>query len=139
MPCSKTITSIKSSSNLSLWSPVFYHRPSIHALIERNGMFNLVRKGTTYNSSSPFRNNRLDVDAPLLLSITLKIDKIGLWFVFCFCTEASPPSQHFFSHVGTESMLPGFNQYCRELMCLAQGHNMVPPVGIESRTSRFGV
>ena len=28
-------------------------------------------------------------------------------------------------------MLPGFNQYCREFMCLAQGHNTVTPVGIE--------
>ena len=35
-------------------------------------------------------------------------------------------------------MLPGFNQYCRELMCIAQGHNMVPLVGIEPGTSRFG-
>ena len=26
-------------------------------------------------------------------------------------------------HVRTEPTLPGFNQYCRELMCLAQGHN----------------
>ena len=26
-----------------------------------------------------------------------------------------------------------------ELMCLAQGHNTVPLVGIEPRTSRFGV
>ena len=48
-------------------------------------------------------------------------------------------SQHFFSHVGTAPTLPGFNQYCRELMCLAQGHNTVMPVGIESRTSiQFG-
>ena len=36
-------------------------------------------------------------------------------------------------------MLPGFNQYCRELMCLAQGHNTMTPVGIEPRTSRFRV
>ena len=35
-------------------------------------------------------------------------------------------------------MVPVFNQNCRELMCLAQGHNMVPLVGIEPRTSRFG-
>ena len=35
--------------------------------------------------------------------------------------------------------LPGFNQYCRELMCLAQAHNTMTPVGIEPRTSRFGV
>ena len=31
------------------------------------------------------------------------------------------------------------NQYCRELMCLAQGHNTMTPVGIEPRTSRLGV
>ena len=36
-------------------------------------------------------------------------------------------------------MLPGFNQHCRELMCLAQGHNTVTHVGIEPRTARFGV
>ena len=33
----------------------------------------------------------------------------------------------------------GLNQYSRELMCLAQGHNTVTLVGIEPRTSRFGV
>ena len=55
------------------------------------------------------------------------------------CIEASHPSQQFFSNVGTEPTLPGFNQYCRELMHLAQGHNMVTPVGIEPRTSRFRV
>ena len=43
--------------------------------------------------------------------------------------EASRPSQQFFSHGGTEPTLPGFNQYCRELMCLVQGHNTVPPLG----------
>ena len=31
------------------------------------------------------------------------------------------------------------NQYSWELMCLAQGHNMVPQVGIEHRTSQFRV
>ena len=46
--------------------------------------------------------------------------------------------QQFFSHAGTEPSLPGFNQYCRELMCLAEGHNTVTPVGIEPRTSRLG-
>ena len=42
-----------------------------------------------------------------------------------------------FSVVGTEPMLPGFNQcmYFRELICLAQGHNTMMPVGIEPRTS----
>ena len=33
----------------------------------------------------------------------------------------------------------GFNQYSRELVCLAQGHNTVTLMGIEPRTSRFGV
>ena len=55
------------------------------------------------------------------------------------CFEALRPSQQFFSHVGTEPTLPGFNQYCWVLMCLAQGHNTMTPVGIEPRTSRFGV
>ena len=45
----------------------------------------------------------------------------------------------FFSHVRMDPTLPGFNQYCRELMCLAQGHNKVTHVGIEARTSLFGV
>ena len=35
-----------------------------------------------------------------------------------------------FSHVGMEPSLPGFNQYCGDLMCLTQGHGMVLPVGI---------
>ena len=45
----------------------------------------------------------------------------------------------FFSHARMDPTLPGFNQYCRELMCLAQGHNKVTHVGIETRTSLFGV
>ena len=49
--------------------------------------------------------------------------------------EAEHPSQQFFSHVGTKPTLPGFNQYCRELMCLAQELNTVLLVGIEPRTS----
>ena len=30
------------------------------------------------------------------------------------CIEALHPSQQFFSHVGMDPALPGFNQYCRE-------------------------
>ena len=45
----------------------------------------------------------------------------------------------FFSHVRMDPTPPGFNQYCRELMCLAQRHNKVTHVGIETRTSLFGV
>ena len=33
----------------------------------------------------------------------------------------------------------GINQYTVKSMWLAQEHNLVPPVGIELRTSRFGV
>ena len=51
------------------------------------------------------------------------------------CFEVQCPSQQFFSDVRTEPPLPGFNQYSGTLMCLAQGHNMVPPVGIEPRNS----
>ena len=39
---------------------------------------------------------------------------------------------------GSHSFL-GFNRHSGEFLCLAQGHNTVPPVGIEPRTSRFGV
>ena len=44
------------------------------------------------------------------------------------CIEAERPSQQFFSHVRMEPTLSRFNQYCRELMCLAQRHNTVTPV-----------
>ena len=54
-----------------------------------------------------------------------------LFFFFFFGIGALRPSQQIFSHFRTEPTLPGFNPYFRELMCLAQGHNMVPSVGIE--------
>ena len=44
----------------------------------------------------------------------------GIYPKMFVCVEALSPSQQFFSHVGTEPTLPGFNQYFRELMCLAQ-------------------
>ena len=44
-----------------------------------------------------------------------------------------------FSVMSDGATLLGFDQYCRKLMCLAQGHNPVTPVGIEPRTSRIGV
>ena len=47
------------------------------------------------------------------------------------CVEAQRPNLQYFSHVGTEPTLPWFNQYCRELISLAQGLNTVAPVGIE--------
>ena len=45
------------------------------------------------------------------------------------CIEVQRPSQYFFQHVGTKPTFPWVNQYYRELMCLAQGHNRVPLVG----------
>ena len=44
------------------------------------------------------------------------------------------PVNIFFSYAGSEPTLPVFNQYFRELMRLAQGHNTVTPVCIEPRT-----
>ena len=49
------------------------------------------------------------------------------------------PVNNFSVMLGRSQFLLGINQYCRELMCLAQGHNTVTPVGIKTRTSRFGV
>ena len=37
----------------------------------------------------------------------------------------------------SNNLILGINQYSRELMCLAQGRNTVPPVGIKPRTSPF--
>ena len=34
---------------------------------------------------------------------------------------------------GTEPPLPGFNQYCGELMCIAQGYNTLAHVGYRSQ------
>ena len=50
--------------------------------------------------------------------------------IFIYCFKALCPSQQFFSHVGTEPTLPGFSQYCRELI-----HNTVPFVGVEPKIS----
>ena len=50
----------------------------------------------------------------------------------CLCCGLTSQST-IFSHVGTEPTLLGFNQYCRELMRLAQGHDTVPPWGSNSR------
>ena len=48
--------------------------------------------------------------------------------VCLFVNEAQRPSS---CRNEANAFFPGFNQYCRELMCLAQGHNRGPPVGIE--------
>ena len=49
------------------------------------------------------------------------------------------PVNNFSVMSGRSHRFLDFNQYSRELMCLAQGHNTVTLVEIEPRTSRFGV
>ena len=46
------------------------------------------------------------------------------------CFDFLCPSQHFFSLVGTG--LPGLNQRRK---CLAQGHNVVPPLRVQTHNS----
>ena len=74
------------------------------------------------------------------LSRVLESSVAGPFCLLVFVLGLSVPvNNYFFSHVGTEPTLPEFNQYCRELMCLAQGQITMTPVGIVPRTSRFGV
>ena len=49
------------------------------------------------------------------------------------------PVNNFSVMLGRNHRFLGINQYFRELMCLAQEDNRVTLVGIEPRTSRFGV
>ena len=56
-----------------------------------------------------------------------------------FVLRLNVPVKNFSVMSGRSQSFLGFNQYFRELMCLAQGHNTVPHVGIEPRTSRFEV
>ena len=52
-----------------------------------------------------------------------------------FVLRLDVPVKNFSVMSGRSQSFLGFNQYFRELMCLAQGHNTVPHVGIEPRTS----
>ena len=83
-------------------------------------------------------NQRSDIITYICIYVYIHLF-ICLFVCLFVCVEAERHSQHFFSHVGMEPTHPGLNQYCRELMCLAQGHNTVTLVGNEPRTSRFGV
>ena len=56
-----------------------------------------------------------------------------------FVLRFNVPVNNFSVMSGRSHRLLGFNQYCRELMCLFQGHNTVTLVWIEHMTSRFGV
>ena len=75
-------------------------------------------------------------EGPFPMNITLMVISI---YIRMKLIVALYRGVQFFSHVRMDPTLPGFNQYCRELMCLAQGHNKVTHVGIETRTSLFGV
>ena len=60
------------------------------------------------------------------------------WFVCLFVLGLNISVSNFSVMLGWSQRFLGINQYCRESMCLAQGQNMVTPVGMERRTSRFG-
>ena len=56
-----------------------------------------------------------------LNSAIIAIFRIARTFV---CVDVLRPSQPFFSHVGTEPLLPEYNQYSSGSKCVfAQGHN----------------
>ena len=59
--------------------------------------------------------------------------------LFVCVLRFSVPDNNFLVMSGQSHRFLGFNQYSRELICLAQGHNTVTLVGIAPRTSRFGV
>ena len=53
-----------------------------------------------------------------------------------FILRLNVPVNNFSVMSGWSQRFLGINQYCREFMCLAQGHNTVPHVGIKPRTYR---
>ena len=62
--------------------------------------------------------------------------KFGEFFGLLFvCIEVNIPVNNFSVMLGQSYRFLGVNQCTGELICLAQGHNMVPPVGIIPRTS----
>ena len=59
--------------------------------------------------------------------------------LFLFVLSSNGPVNNFSVISGWSDPFLGSNQYSGVLMCLAQGHNTVQPVGIEPRTSPFTV
>ena len=53
--------------------------------------------------------------------------------------EVYRPTLNNFKSCRDGATASGINQYCRELICLAQGRNTMPTVGIEPKAPRFGV
>ena len=70
--------------------------------------------------------------------VCTKIQNIGFYISInrqqaCpISSRLNTPQSSIFQSCRDMPTLPGFNQFCRELMCFAQGHNMVPPVGFDS-------
>ena len=64
-----------------------------------------------------------------------------LWtsLIGLFVLRFNVPVNNFSVMSGRSHRFLGFNQYSRESMYLPQGHNTVTLVGIEPRTSRFGL
>ena len=56
-------------------------------------------------------------------------------FICLFVLRFNSPVNNLSVMLGWSHCFLGLNQYCEELMCLAQGHNMELPVGIEPRSS----
>ena len=73
----------------------------------------------------------------MLLHVLFKTTRTNSLFVL----RLNVPVNNFSVMSGRSQLFLGLTSTvaCRELMCLAQVHNTVTPVGIEPRTSRFGV
>ena len=68
-------------------------------------------------------------------------DPLSMVVIVCLfvCVDAERPSQQFFSHVGTEPPLSGYNQYFSESECVFSERHNTAEVGIEPPTFRSGV
>ena len=75
-------------------------------------------------------NQLFDIILALSGLNTTGITHILRIFVCSFVSRLNVPV-NIFSVMSGRSL----NQYCRELTCLAQGHNTMTPVGIEPRAS----
>ena len=71
--------------------------------------------------------------------VVLPLLLIEQLYVCLFVLRFNVPVNNFSVMSGRSHRFLGLNQYSRESMCLAQGHNTVTLVWIEPRASRFGV
>ena len=64
------------------------------------------------------------------------------WYWGCmrkilFVLRFNVPDNSFIVMSGQNHRFLGINYFCGKLMCLAQGHNLVPPVASEDRTQNL--